>query len=384
MIRIDHLLFGYVTFKIAEGDIPTVAGRLMRSGISAKISASGEINVRYSMMKRFKDILSDVEYAVTEPKGLFGFLYKLRKRYGLIAGVLISLALAVLSRTLVWDIRIEGVDKEAREELMTVLSESGLSVGTPWHKIDTASVETKALISSSSVAWLNVNRRGSVAYVTAVPKTVVESEDKSGVFSNIVASRDCVIEKITVKRGIATVKVGQTVKAGDVLISGVIPTELGGGVCYAEGSVIGRFSDGVTHFSSSKETERVYSDTSCVKISVKLFKNEINIFKTYRNFVGNCDIIEKKRQLTLFGVSLPITVFLTERNEYTESERIIDDGTLVKRVAGELSYKIAEMTEDMTLVSIKTDGRFCDGGYLMNAELIVSGEVAKVIEFYRE
>ena len=77
-------------------------------------------------------------------------------------------------------------------------------------------------------------------------------------------------------------------------------------------------------------------------------------------------------------------MFLTERNEYTESERIIDDGTLVKRVAGELSYKIAEMTEDMTLVSIKTDGRFCDGGYLMNAELIVSGEVAKVIEFYRE
>ena len=295
MIRIDYLLFGYVTVKISPHDIPTLAGRMMRLGISAGISSDGVINVRYSRIKRFEELLSDVEYNVSDPKGLFGALYRLRKRYGFIAAALISLVLLVLSRTVVWDVRIEGVEEDVREELISVLSDSGLSVGMPWHKIDKSSVEAKALLASDGVGWINVNRRGTVAYVTAVPKTVVETDDKRGVYSNVVAERDCVIEKITVKRGVAMVKVGETVKAGDVLISGVIPTELGGGVCYAEGSVIGRFSDGTTCFLTAKESEKVYYNASCAKINVKLFKKDINIFKTYRNFDGSCDIIEKKR-----------------------------------------------------------------------------------------
>ena len=38
-------------------------------------------------------------------------------------------------------------------------------------------------------------------------------------FSNIVADRDGIIEEITVKKGYATVKPGDVVKKGDILIS---------------------------------------------------------------------------------------------------------------------------------------------------------------------
>ena len=385
MIRIDYLLLGYVTFKIAPGDVAALASKLSRAGLSCRISSDGRFNVRYSKKTRFIELLSNIEYSVSEPKGLFGALLGLKRRYGLIAAILLSFFLLLISRTVVWDIRIDGVDGEDRKRLISELSESGLSVGSLWHKIDTSAVEAKALLSSETVAWLNVNRRGTVAYVTAVPKRVSDdSDNKTGAYCNVVASRDCVIEKITVKRGVALVKVGETVRAGDVLISGVIPTELGGGVCYAEGSVIGRFSDKVSSFSASVSTRKVYSEPKIQNITLKLFKKEINIFKRYGNLEDTCDIIEKKRQLTLFSKAIPITLTVTECVEYTEEKFSLDNGELARITGEKLSLLIAEKTESMTLISIKTDGSFKDGGYLMSADVIASGEVAKVKEFYRE
>lgn len=384
MIRIDYFLFGYVTFSIPKESISVFAARLMRYGLSAKISSDGIFNVAYSKKRQFSELLADIEYTVSEPKGLFGEIYKLKNRYGIIAAVVLSLFLLFFSRTLVWDVRIDGISEEDKEELVSVLADSGLSVGSYWKGVRKAEVEARALLSSDDVAWLNINRRGTVAYVTAVPKTVVNTDDKTGVYCNIVAERDCVIEKITVKRGVALVKVGETVKAGDVLISGVIPTELGGGVCYAEGSVFGRFSEAVAQFSPSSVTEKVYSRQAVAGVSVRIFKKDINIFKSYGNLSGSCDIIEKKKQLTLFGVALPISVFTAERAEYSERELSVDEGALVKETAEKLSVAIARRTADLELISIKTSGEFKDDGYLMRAELIVSGEVAKVQEFYRE
>lgn len=384
MIRIDYLLFGYVIFRIPVADISTLAKRLLKASLSAKITNDGVIVVRASMKSKVEQLLYDIEYTVSEPKGLFGALFRLRRRYGIIAAAIISIMLLLLSRTVVWDVRVDGIDGEDRDKLISELSQCGLSVGSMWHRINTAEVEAKTLLSSDSVAWLNINRRGTVAYVTALPKTVTETENKSGVYCNIVAARDCVIEEITVKRGIALVKVGETVRAGTVLISGVIPTELGGGVCYAEGSVKGRFSDTVTYFSPKTVSEKRYSSSVVSSLGVKIFQNQINIFKKYRNFQDSCDIIEKKQRIHLFGVALPITVHTQECREYTVEELTLGDDELTELVADKLSHLIAEKSAELTLVSIKTDGAFTDGGYFMSAELIAVGDVAEMQEFYRE
>ena len=384
MIRIDYYLLGYVKFEVKNDSISRVAERLRRGGVSAKISADGSFLSSLRLKKRIEELLSGVEYKVSPPMGLFGAFLRHRKRYGIICALIISLFLIFLSREVVWSVRVLDVDGDTENEIISDLADCGLSVGSFWRKTDLSRVEAATLMKSDSLAWISINRRGTVAYVSTVPKTVADSPQRGEVYSNVVAARDCVIEKITVKSGIALVKVGESVKRGEVLISGVIPTELGGGFCYAEGSVIGRYGDAVTSFVPSEVSEKVYLTPTTSKISLNFFGNKINIFKKYGNLTASCDIIEKNKQFSLFGAQLPISFSFEECVEYTELVRIRDSGELAELCSDLLARSIASATVGRELVSVRCDGIFTDGGYQMTADMIVRGEVANTVEFLRE
>ena len=153
----------------------------------------------------------------------------------------IVLLLRLLTAGRVWDIRIEreeGDSDFSSALILEELEEAGLAVGDRWSRIDRDGVETALLSSSSHIGWVSITRTGAVAHVKVREKTKFRGEpvaEEDG-YANIVAAFDCVIEEITVVRGFAVVSVGDTVRAGDLLISGILPEEAGGGFCRAEGS----------------------------------------------------------------------------------------------------------------------------------------------------
>ena len=112
-----------------------------------------------------------------------------------------------------WDIRIEGCDESYSDEIRKELTACGFSVGSSWSETDLGELEIEFLSKSQNVSWLNINRRGTVAYVTVLEKQVHEEEKKEG-YSNIIAECDAIIEEITVIHGVASVKVGDSVKKG--------------------------------------------------------------------------------------------------------------------------------------------------------------------------
>ena len=123
---------------------------------------------------------------------------------------------------------------------------------------------------STAVAWLNINRRGTVAYVTVLEKEVHGQEVKEG-YSNVVAACDAVIEEISVVRGVACVKVGDSVKKGDLLISGVLPEEQGGGFCYAEGEIFGRVSESISVSVDEYKIKKTEKNSEIAHLDIKIF-----------------------------------------------------------------------------------------------------------------
>ena len=240
-------------------------------------------------------------------------------------------------------------------------------------------------MSSSDIAWININRRGSVAYVTVAEKeqNPTDSGSTTGAgYANIVAAADCVIEEITVTRGTPEVKVGDVVRAGDLLISGVMPLESGGGFCYAEGIVIGRISDTVTaeveriHTVRNEKKDKLFSKT------LKIFDFSVNIFKSYGNSSKEYDIIKDIDTFSLFGkAKLPIEVITEYTVTYDESEERYTDARLVAVASQRLNAKLINRLTLADLVGIRTYGDYTDTGYRISSDIVFLADVSRVLEF---
>ena len=130
---------------------------------------------------------------------------------------LCALCLAVLlflSFRLVWQIDVAGASSEINAQAQAIVAPY---LGKWQHSIDTDSL-CRQLVALDGVAQASVTTNGvklKVELLTSLPKGELIEEQNAP----IVASCDCVIRSIVVERGRALVKVGDTVKAGDVLIA---------------------------------------------------------------------------------------------------------------------------------------------------------------------
>ena len=277
-IRIDCLIFGYRNVTVNESDIDKTLGLILKHGIPATFSPEGDFYIRERDISKLEVILKGkVDFEMSCPLGLYGRILGIKNKIAVLMALCFVILLCIFSENIVWDVRISGNENVSDSEIVLELEKCGLSVGDMWRSIDRSHIENKFLSDFERVSWININRRGSVAYVDVIEKKVTENSSPLNKYTNIVATEDSIIEEITVKSGVAVVKVGDVVKKGDLLISGVLPLEMGGGFCAASGIVKGRVSDRV-----EVVIERDI-ETKLIKRE-RLSKIELNFFDFFPGF----------------------------------------------------------------------------------------------------
>ena len=380
MARLDEYIFGYSKGRVAPEDIPRLTGVLLRLGICSEVSGEGKFTLRQRDRARFVSYATaKLRFELSEPLGLYGFFVRHRRRYGMLAGLLVSALILFLSSGLVWDVRISGNDRLSEYEIEDMLADCGLRVGASWRDLDKNALEARLLGGNPDVAWISVNRRGTVAHVE-----LIESENVGYVenavprYSNIVAECDGVIEEITVKSGSAAVKVGDVVRAGDILISGIVESEGRVHLCRAEGTVRATNAVDLSAEVPAVRTERVPIRQKIAKIRIILFNFSINIFKNYGNSENDCDIIEEIREFALFDkFRLPISLAVSHRYEYTESSVSLSKDEMTAYARRELDGRIFTMFKDADVIKLRTDGEFTDGGYRLTTRVVYSTDIGR-------
>jgi hypothetical protein len=240
-------------------------------------------------------------------------------------------------------------------------------------------VENEFLKLYDDVSWININRRGTVAYVSVIEKEKENFDISNILYSNIVAAYDCVIDEVTVKSGTAMVKPGDSVKKGDLLILGA---NAKGDFCRAEGQVIGRVSDTLTVNVDRVYEKRYIASNKIHEVNINIFKISINIFKTYGNLTNECDIIEDVKEYSLpNGASLPFSITLRYLPSYECEARSYSDEELVSLAKDRLSLETALMLAESDLVKISTDGEFTDDGYRMWSNIVYLTDVGRENSF---
>ena len=379
MEKIDSLIFGYRKIIVPREHLSRVASVLLSRGIFCEIKADGSISVRDRDAERVKKIISHrAEYTMTDSLGLIGRLKRMKHKTAILLGTALTILLCLMSSNTVWDIRVDGNERIPDSAIIYELSRCGLEVGDSWSSVDSGEIENGLLQGFDKLSWININRRGSVAYVTVIEKDNIKEEEiqvKVG-YANVIAECDAVIQEITVTHGVAAVKPGDVVKKGDLLIYGIIPEESGGGYCYAEGRVLGIVSDTVDTTLERNYEEKTKSSMETVELSVKIFDFSLNLFKKYGNSYKDCDIIVDRNTFSLFGkCKLPLEITTRSATEYTVSESAYTDTELVDTCLARHTAEVNYLLSDADLLKIRTWGEFTDTGYRMSSSITYSADI---------
>lgn len=381
-VRIDYFLFGYRRLSVKNDDLAKASTLLLTANIPVSFDAEGVAVLPKNRVKRVSAILEGkCEYSLSELCGFAGWLYRNRKRYGALGALLFVTLFTVYSSGIVWDIRVEG-GEVSEITVIEELDRCGFSVGTSWSKSDLSRIETELISTSEKIAWLNINRRGTVAYIEARARLSYPVGEESSAYANIIATEGGVIEDITVKGGVAAVKAGESVKEGDLLISGAIPDEYGGGFARADGSVRARISERISVSVDRESSVVEHGKAHLCRVRVNIFGFLINIFKTYGNPELECDIIEETENILLFGrYKLPIMVMREYRVERVTQRVVYTDEEMAKIAASRLRAKTLARLSDSDLVSISTGGEFTNTGYVMYSDAVYVKEIGVSVEF---
>lgn len=208
------------------------------------------------------------------------FLKRYKKRKLALCGIFIFLSVVTVLNQFVWKIEVTGNYKVPKDKIISVLNESGLKIGMPISKIDQQLLKTEALIKIPELAWLWVEKRGSVAIVDVREKIEVPKMYPPDDYTNIIAAKDALIERMTVLSGVPVVEEGDTVLAGTVLVTGKIPVPSKQFDRYvrADAKIYARVWYEQSKVFSLVSTERHETGRHKSQYTINFFGNEIPLF----------------------------------------------------------------------------------------------------------
>ncbi len=316
--------------------------------------------------------------------GLPSLLLRYRKRFGLLLGGLLSLMLLFLSEQFVWDVRISCNVHMSEEEVLEELEACGLSVGSYIPGLHTVSLENRVLMHSERISWLSVCLDGTVAQVQViehVPPTA--GEENHGSPANVVATCDGQIEWIELYRGNCAVKIGQAVRCGDLLISGVYDSATQGSrYTRAAGRVLARTErEFRIEIPLSCET-KCCGDVQLSALSVNFFDFFFNFYKKGGNGDEMYDIIKEEINFSWFGpYALPFSL-TAERAVFYEMQpyrRTAQEASDLAYAA--LEHALANLSDDAQLLRKSIVPTLTEDAFVLECTVVCIEDIAKQLDF---
>ncbi len=371
--------FDYIRglYKVSVDE--SAARKVLSLMVSAKIpfgsvSLTDDSKAVFSVRKKdVEAVKKTAERACVEitavQTGFPALITRYKKRLGLAVGAALALVAVVFASRFVWDIKISGNADVGADQIEAALDAYGFRLGAYIPALDVNEISKKIVIENDKITWMSINIRGTVAHVevreTAFPETESVSEP-----SNLIASADGQIVLVEAYGGKSEVKIGQTVKKGDLLVSGVIDSSaLGYRLVRSRGSV---YASVTKTFSSSVKTDttvKVFTGAEKSYKTVKFFSKKAELFKNIDISYEKYDTIEETERLTVFGVELPLFITTTRYVEYIEEPLTLTDDEALDKARRLIAEQTATELENDEILARYEDVKF-DNGYCTLSVLI--------------
>ena len=377
MNAVLRFLFGTCEMSFPPERKTEVLNFLLKNGIGAVSFGHSGGEGRLTLFRRDVEKIPETLCTLVSEHGAIPFFFALFRRPGLIVGGAFVLVLLVLSSLTVWRLEIEGNSRLGEVEIEAAVANAGLAVGDFFPMLDISAIKTKLLRENPEISWVGIYLRGTTARIEIREASIEEKPHAQGGFCNLVAAKDAVIERVDVDAGRAVVSPGMTVRAGELLISGIYSTATGLRATRASGAVFARSEATVTVYQSFATTERAYVGSATESISIEFFGKNIKLFKKSGKNDAEYDIIRRKEQLVLFGrIALPIFWEQSERILYRTYTVTLTEDEVVRMAYSQLRAEMAARFFDAEILSERIYGEWTDGGYRLSCQVEYIADVA--------
>lgn len=300
--------------------------------------------------RRLRALADKAGFEIRQVKktGVPFFLWKIRKRYVLVAGMLLMF-LSVWGMSLfVWEIDVRGNEKVPPQQILQALRELGVGIGSFGPSINSEAISNEMILRIPQLAWIAVNVSGSHADVLVrerVPKPPLTDETTPMM---VCALKSGIIAKMSVLEGARVFTVGNTVQAGDVIVTGIMDSLASGKrMVHAMADVEARTWYELSCRMPLNTLTKTYTGGTITKTSVILAGNRINLYFNGRISFDNYDKITKENIIKLpTGNILPIAIVTEKYSEYTTAQTelalLSAEEILQKRLLDRLKLQVTD------------------------------------------
>lgn len=152
---------------------------------------------------------------------------RLRRRVALLVTAVCCFALLAASSLFVWDIRVEGNEQVSTGEILRALAGCGVEPGAFWPGWSSDEIRNSVILDIPELAWLGVSVDSSRAVIRVRERTEAPELVNSEGMGSVTARTTGIIDSMRVYQGAPLVAVGDAVVAGETLVSGEMPSEVG-------------------------------------------------------------------------------------------------------------------------------------------------------------
>lgn len=390
IVKLMRWIKGYVSFTITGVFAERFLNLIARAGIAIwDVTKQGEGLFACTVAKDYKKLRpyarrSRVLLRVSKRYGLPFYTRKYDRRAGLFLGIVLFLTFIITMSQFVWSVEVSGNKDVTDFELIQALEDEGIRSGVLKKNIDVATAKQNIMLKLDRLSWIAINISGTNAFVEVRERTQQPEMEAVDVPSNIVAAKSGQIVRMEVYNGQAVVKKGETVKEGDLLVSGVIQGKTGLNLLSHSGAkVIAQIQeekvfDIPLFVETIKET-----GTKRTKRFLSLLNVEIPVW-----FCGPIDFdyrLETKRnQLSLFDTKLPVYYKEEIHYELSHEKRAVSIDE-AKRAAAHLiaDYEANVLKAEEVLsrnLHVSKQGSY----YRVTVYLVANADIAKEQEIFLE
>lgn len=249
-----------------------------------------------------------VELKYHELETLSSRLLRYRRRFGIMLGVILTAAASVYFSGIVLTIEIQGNSSVSDSVILAALDELDIRQGSFLDDINFHYCEDELRLMVDGISWAAIRHTGNrvVVEVTEIVEKPEMLQERMP--CNVVAGKSAQITKTIVRDGMLMRIVGDYVRAGDLLISGVVEDTTGHVTKHhAMGDITGIYEETAV-FTADCETEQ-YTPTGEISDEsyLKLFNLKIPLFIGKNNYESSVSE-QSERQVSVFGKELPIWI----------------------------------------------------------------------------
>lgn len=314
--------------------------------------------------------------------GLPYFLKQHKKRAAFLVGFLLFCVMVYVLSLFVWEVKVTGEDKLVADSLLKEIEEQYVPLGTIKSKIDCSKLEESLRKDFDEISWISCELKGTslTVYLEEGMAPKIQTEDSQT--GDLVAAKDAVLTKMITRQGTPVVKVKDTVKKGDILISGTIyiyddnNEVMETSYVAADGDVYGKTTEEYEDYVDLKYYKKIYQGKEKKHITFYFLDYCLTPYIPKMNAENYDSYTQIHKARILDNFYLPFgyktvkrTAYTLEQREYTEEEakKILE--TRLSKKLKSFEEKGVEIIENNVKIK-KSNGKMIAYGNIIKNESI--------------